>query len=135
MECGANWYLYINSGAYRSKSANRVNSMSKHGENVHLIIRSIHEDQPGAAWLQLFETHWPAYQQWFLSEGALARPGYITSRKQLEQHMPELLPIYERLIELAGGGDLAARFLSLYCPPPFISGCSQAVWSRYQPML
>ena len=26
--------------------------------------------------------------------------------------MPELLPIYERLVELAGGGDLAARFLA-----------------------
>jgi len=32
--------------------------------------------------------------------------------------------------ELAGGSDLAGRFLSGYCPPPYFSGCSQAVWSR-----
>jgi predicted choloylglycine hydrolase len=109
--------------------------MSKQGKNIHLILRSIREDQPGPDWQALFETHWPAYQQWFLSEGAQARPGYTTSHQKLRQHMPELLPIYERLTELAGGGDLAARFLSLYCPPPFISGCSQAAWSRQPPML
>src|ERR1700681_4638972 len=109
--------------------------MSHQEETIHLTLRSIREDQPGPGWQALFERHWPAYQQWFLSEGALARPGYATSRKELGQYMPELLPTYEQLIDLAGGGDLAARFLSLYCPPPFISGCSQAVWSRRPLML
>ncbi len=47
--------------------------------------------------------------------------------------MPELLPTYERLVELAGGGDLEARFLSLYRPTPYLTGCSQAVWTRDQP--
>ena len=42
--------------------------------------------------------------------------------------MPELVPTWERLVELAGGGDVEARFLSLWCPPPYITGCSQAVW-------
>ena len=27
-----------------------------------------------------------------------------------------------------GGGDLEARFLSLWCPPAHIAGCSQMVW-------
>ena len=49
--------------------------------------------------------------------------------------MPELVPTYERLVELAGGGDLAARLLSLWRPPGFIVGCSQAVWTRDEPML
>ena len=44
--------------------------------------------------------------------------------------MPELVPIYERLVELAGGDQLAARFLSLYRPPGFVVGCSQAAWNR-----
>jgi predicted choloylglycine hydrolase len=39
--------------------------------------------------------------------------------------MPELIGIYDRVVELAGGGDLAARFLSLYCPAPYIGACSQ----------
>ncbi|MDX1604896.1 MAG: C45 family peptidase [Candidatus Competibacterales bacterium] len=92
------------------------------------FFESLSEDRPGDKWRGLFERHWEAYQRWFLSEGIKARPPYLTSRRALRTHMPELLPIYDRLVELAGGGDLAARFLSLYCPPPYLSGCSQAVW-------
>jgi len=40
------------------------------------------------------------------------------------------VPAYERVVELAGGGDLAARMLSLYKPPPYLAACSQGVWSR-----
>ncbi len=49
--------------------------------------------------------------------------------------MPELLATYRRLVELAGGSDQIARFLSLYCPTPYIAGCSQAVWTRGEPFL
>ena len=49
--------------------------------------------------------------------------------------MPELVPTYERLVELVGGEDLQARFLSFYCPPPYLSGCSQAVWLGDEPLL
>lgn len=44
--------------------------------------------------------------------------------------MPELIPLYEKLIELAGGGDLEARFLSMYCPPAYMSACSQVAWTK-----
>lgn len=98
-------------------------------------LTSIYEDQPGAKWQRLFERHWPQYKAWFLSEGQQARPGYVTSSKRLRTCMPELLPIYERLAELAGGGDIAARFLSFYRPPPYLLGCSQAVWPGRQPAL
>ena len=53
----------------------------------------------------------------------------------LRRHMPELLGAWERLVELAGGGDLAARMLSLYHPPPLVSGCSQAVFAGPEPVL
>ena len=43
-------------------------------------------------------------------------------------HMPELVPTYEALCALAGGGDLEARFLAMFAPPSYLSGCSQAVW-------
>lgn len=42
----------------------------------------------------------------------------------LDEHMPELVPTYERLVALAGGDRLAARFLSLYRPPGFVVGCT-----------
>ncbi len=49
--------------------------------------------------------------------------------------MPEIVPLYDELCELAGGGDQAARFLSFYCPPPYLSGCSQAIWPGEEPVL
>lgn len=59
--------------------------------------------------------------------------------------MPELVPTYEALVELAGGSDGAARLLSLWCPTPYLTGCSQAIHAGetnrlvrnydYQPML
>ena len=49
--------------------------------------------------------------------------------------MPELVPTWERLVELAGGGDMAARMLSLWDPPPLVTGCSQAVLTRDEPLL
>jgi hypothetical protein len=36
-------------------------------------------------------------------------------------------PTWRRLVELAGGDPLAAQMLTLYNPPPYITGCSQAV--------
>ena len=98
-------------------------------------FEAIAEDRPGTKWQALFQRHWPAYKRWFLSEGDKTRPFYLSSVRMLKQHMPELLPTYERLVELAGGGDIAARFLSLYCPPPYVSGCSQAVWPGTPPLL
>jgi predicted choloylglycine hydrolase len=95
---------------------------------IGLSFDTLIEDRPGAAWQAMFERHWPAYRTWFLRGGVADRPSYVESRRALRDHMPELVPTWERLVELAGGGDVEARFLSLWCPPPYIAGCSQAVW-------
>jgi predicted choloylglycine hydrolase len=76
----------------------------------------------------MFERVWPGYRAWFLRTGAVGRPTFLESRRALREHMPELVPTWEKLVELAGGGDVEARFLSLWCPPPYIAGCSQGVW-------
>ena len=49
--------------------------------------------------------------------------------------MPELVPVYEQLVDLAGGGDFAARLLSLWRPTPYLTGCSQAVWGTTPSLL
>ncbi|MFZ1806290.1 MAG: C45 family peptidase [Cyclobacteriaceae bacterium] len=90
----------------------------------------IHEEKPGEKWKAIFERTWPHYKLWFLSDGYMARKGYLTCYTEFKKHMPELLPFYEQLIELAGGGDLESRFLSMYCPPAYMSGCSQVAWNR-----
>lgn len=89
---------------------------------------AIAEDRPGKKWKALYAQSWPSYRAWFLRQGAVARASFLECRRALRQHMPELVPTWERLVELAGGGDIEARFLSLWCPPPYITGCSQAVW-------
>jgi predicted choloylglycine hydrolase len=95
---------------------------------LELLFRAVGEDQPGEKWQGLFAQHWPAYRHWFLSEGIEERPTYREALTKLRRYMPELVPTYERLCELSGGGDLEARFLSLYRPPAYLTGCSQVVW-------
>jgi len=97
---------------------------------IPFTFRAVEEPQPGAKWQAVFEEKWPHYKTWFLREGEAARPSYATSVRMLRAHMPELVPAYEQVVELAGGGDLAARMLSLYKPPPYLAACSQGVWSR-----
>jgi predicted choloylglycine hydrolase len=91
-------------------------------------FRARSEDEPGALWRSHFAELWPAYRRWFLQSGDSARASYASSRRVLREHMPEIVPLWERLVELAGGGDLEARMLSMVDPPPYLSGCSQAVF-------
>jgi predicted choloylglycine hydrolase len=92
-------------------------------------LQSVNEDKVGIKWQKCFNKSWPYYKNWYLKEDLLARPGYLTCVGQLEKYMPELLPVYEEVVRLAGGGDLAARYLSMYNPPVFISGCTQVAWN------
>jgi predicted choloylglycine hydrolase len=105
----------------------------EHGEELEL--EAVEELTPGAKWQAAFEAMWPGYRAWYLQEGEAARPDLATCRAALERHMPELVPTYERLVELAGGDELAARMLSLYRPPGFVVGCSQGAWTRCEPVL
>lgn len=97
---------------------------------MQVTLRAISEDKPGPRWRESYESLAPGYVRWFLKEGDAARPSYLASLRALRNYMPELVPTYERLVELAGGGDLPARLLSLYKPTPYLTGCSQAVWTR-----
>lgn len=100
-----------------------------------LTFRAISEDTPGPKWSGLFSEYRDAYMKWWGREGLTGRPTYLECRGAIERHMPELLPLYEELCELAGGGDMEARFLSFYCPPRYLAGCSQAIWSGDEPLL
>ncbi len=95
-----------------------------------LSIHAVAEAQPGPKWTELWERYWPYYREWFVAEGLLVRPGYLSVRRALRNHMPELEPIYEQLLELSGAGDVAARFLGLYGPPPYLTGCTQVTLAQ-----
>lgn len=104
-------------------------------ERIPFTFRAFEEALPGTTWQRLFRELWPWYKQWYLQEGEEARPSYATCARELATHMPELVPTWERLVELAGGGDLEARLLSLYRPPPYLAACSQGVLDGASPVL
>jgi predicted choloylglycine hydrolase len=86
------------------------------------------EERPGAAWLARFAAGREETERWYLGDGLADPPTAAECRAALREHMPELIPHYERACALVGDDDLAHRILSHYRPPPLFSGCSQAVW-------
>ncbi|HEX5018238.1 MAG TPA: C45 family peptidase [Actinomycetes bacterium] len=88
------------------------------------------DDRLDGRLLQHFERAWPAYQKWYLSQGEAARPTYAECRQAIQTHMPELAGTYDALVEAVGGGDLEARFLSHWCPPPLFAACSMLTYTR-----
>ena len=102
---------------------------------MHLTFRAIDEKDPGPKWAGIFAEYWPAYLRWWSREGVAGRPTYAEGRRALKQHMPEILRLYDKLCDLVGGGDAEARFLSYFCPPQYLSGCSQAIWAGEEPLL
>ena len=92
-------------------------------------------DAPGAAWAAQFARAWPSYRQWYLREGEEARPTYAESRDALRRWLPELHDDWERAVDAAGGGDIEARLLSHWCPPPLVSACSLALLGGPAPAL
>jgi predicted choloylglycine hydrolase len=105
------------------------------GRDWPLTFWSVDEPVPGPAWQHLFAVTWPSYRSWYLREGSAARPDLATCQRALAFHMPELLPTWQRLVELAGGDPLVARMLTMYNPPAYLTGCSQAVYRSGPPAL
>jgi predicted choloylglycine hydrolase len=90
---------------------------------------------PGDVAAAEFARAWPSYRRWYLHEGEEARPSYSACRAALGRWMPELLSDYDAFVEAVGGGDLEARFLSHWCPPPLVAACSIAIIGGPRPML
>ncbi|MGE0719397.1 MAG: C45 family autoproteolytic acyltransferase/hydrolase [Alphaproteobacteria bacterium] len=95
---------------------------------MELTFEAVAENEPGPLWAAAFRRDWPATRAWYLSEGIDARPSPHEGRDAIRRHMPELVPLYDRLCHLAGDDPVAHSCLSLWCPPPVMPGCSQAVW-------
>jgi predicted choloylglycine hydrolase len=95
-----------------------------------ISLKSVEEDKVGDKWQKCFNKSWPHYKKWYVQEGLLGRPGYLTCVEKLEQYMPKIMPIYEQVVKAAGNGDLVARYLSMYNPPAFMSGCTQVAWNK-----
>ncbi len=68
---------------------------------IPLAFSAVEEPQPGERWLAAFTEMWPAYRAWYLKDGESARPNLRTCRRMLSKWMPELVPTFQRLVELS----------------------------------
>lgn len=91
-----------------------------------LTFDALAEALPGPEWAARWRRSWPSYEAWFRAKGGDGGPSRAACEAALAAHMPELVPVHRRLVQLAGGGDRAARFLSSWCPPRYLGGCSIA---------
>ena len=87
-----------------------------------LTLHAYREISPGPRWQALYAATWPAYRRWYAREGLAARPSLDECRRALAQHLPELMPTWERLCHLTGDDPVAARMLSMWGPPAFSVG-------------
>jgi predicted choloylglycine hydrolase len=93
--------------------------------HVTVVFRAVAEAAPGPKWQEIFRHGWPGWSAWF--GHAQAPADAARAERALRRHMPELTPLWERLVELAGGDARAAHFLTFWCPPRYLVHCSQAV--------
>lgn len=95
-----------------------------------LRFDAVAEPLPGPKWAARWNRSWPAYAAWFIARGGDQEPSRKKCRDALKRYMPELVATYDRLVTVAGGSDRAARFLSTWCPPTYLGGCSLAAVAR-----
>ena len=92
---------------------------------IPLSLHAFEEDEPGDQIAAHLQATWPAIRRWW-NDGPGTRPSAAVSRARLEEHMPELVPLWQRLAAMLGDDPDAAAALALWNPPPFLTGCSQA---------
>jgi predicted choloylglycine hydrolase len=121
---------YISDVAVRDLVLAEINggrSLGGHGPTPRrLTFRAIRGERPGHKLRALYARSRHAYREWYLRDGAAARPSLAEARAALERHTPELVGPWSELVTAVSGDELDARMLTLYDPPPLLSGCSQA---------
>jgi predicted choloylglycine hydrolase len=96
---------------------------------IALTLSAFAEDEPGDQIAGHLQAAWPAFRRWWHGRAAqptAGRPSAAEARARLEEHMPELVPTWQRLSAMLGDEPDAAAALALWNPPPFLTGCSQA---------
>ncbi len=96
-------------------------------ETTEVCFRAVSESSPGEAWQGVFRRGWPGWSAWLGRNRKTALPDREAGERALRRHMPEMLPLWARLLASVDAGDEAARFLTFWTPPRYLVTCSQAV--------
>ncbi|MEO8689119.1 MAG: carcinine hydrolase/isopenicillin-N N-acyltransferase family protein, partial [Solirubrobacteraceae bacterium] len=91
-----------------------------------ITFEAVREERPGPKLRGLYQRGRHAYLEWYLRDGEAARPSLEQAQSALQRHMPELMRPWSALVSAVGADERGARMLTLYDPPPLLSGCSQA---------
>jgi predicted choloylglycine hydrolase len=102
---------------------------------MEIPFRILVEAEPALAWETVFQEGWPGWRAWLRGRRAPNAPTLRASRAAMARHMPEMVPIWERLVERVDADEEAAAFLTFWCPPRFLGHCSQAVIGGSRPSL
>lgn len=92
-----------------------------------ITLHAFREEVPGPRWQALYEATWPAYRSWYVRDGLVGRPSVAEAEDALHRYMPELVPIWRRLVSLTGNDRISSAMLSHWNMPAFAPACSQAV--------
>ena len=92
-----------------------------------ISLHAFREEHPGPRWRALYDATWSGYRSWYLRPGTGRRPTATQAEAALLRYMPELHPMWRRLVALAGGDSTAAAMLTHWNMPAFAPACSQVV--------
>ena len=90
-----------------------------------LVFSAQQEHFIGEKLAVMYQRTWPAYHRWL--NRAPKQISAELGREKLQHYMPEIIPAYDSLCQAFGADKKTCAFLSLYNPPIFRTGCSQAV--------
>jgi len=100
-----------------------------------VIFRAFDEALPGEKWLAHQKQSSGKWEDWIKGTKAHPLPSPEACHAAIAEHMPEWLPVYERLVYLKGGGAEAAQSISCWGGPPLFSGCSVLALPAPRPAL
>lgn len=102
---------------------------------MEITFRVLTEKEPGSAWETVFRDGWPGWRAWLRGRRTRDAPTLSDCRSALARHMPEMVPVWRRLVDRVDADEEAAAFLTFWCPPPFLAHCSQAIAGGRHPSL
>jgi predicted choloylglycine hydrolase len=96
---------------------------------VAVTFRAVAEATPGPVWQAVFAHGWPGWSAWAGDRIGGDAATMRRAERALRRHMPELVPVWERLVTLAGGDERVAHFLTFWSPPRYLVACSQVAFA------
>ncbi|SLN44497.1 Acyl-coenzyme A:6-aminopenicillanic acid acyl-transferase [Roseovarius albus] len=112
-----------------------LQDIEKDGQNaqfaMHRQLTLLSEDFPAGAWGEIHHRFWPAWKKWFERKGG-SNASAEDGQRAIRRHMPEIERLIDRLADVDPNDAALRSFLTFWCPPRYLTNCSQAVSNDHQ---